>query len=139
MAEYNVSWCRIWCGHAFERVALQHIGQIKAKLGISGVITRVYGWRCRPSDDNDTGTQIDLVIDRDDRVTNLCEVKYRKGEFAIDDKYDMQLQSRRETFIEETGTTNAVHLTMITVNGVRRNANWNDVQSEVTLDDLFRD
>ena len=129
----------IWCGHAFERVALQHIGQIMAKLGISGVITRVYGWRCRPADDNDSGTQIDLVIDRDDRVTNLCEVKYRKGEFAIDDKYDMQLQSRRETFIEETGTTNAVHLTMITVNGVRRNANWNDVQSEVTLDDLFRD
>ena len=59
--------------------------------------------------------------------------------FAIDEKYDLQLQTRRETFIEETGTTNAVHLTMITVNGVRRNSYWNDIQSEVTLDDLFRD
>ena len=131
---------RIWCGHAFERVALQHIGQIKAKLGISGVITRVYGWRCRAGDeDGDSGAQIDLVIERDDRVTNLCEIKYRKGEFAIDDKYDMVLQSRRETFIDETRTANAVHLTMITVNGVRRNANWHDIQSEVTLDDLFRE
>ena len=130
---------RIWCGHAFERVALLHIDQIKAKLGISGVITRVYGWRCRASDTSGSGAQIDLVIDRDDRVTNLCEVKYRKGEFTIDDQYDMQLQSRRETFIEETGTTNAVHLTMITANGVQRNANWNDIQSEVTLDDLFRE
>ena len=128
---------RIWCGHAFERVALQHIGQIKAKLGILGVITRVFGWRYRAADDGDSGTQIDLVIDRDDRVTNLCEVKYRKGEFAIDEKYDLQLQTRRETFIEETGTANAVHLTMITVNGVRRNSYWNDIQSEVTLDDLF--
>ena len=72
-------------------------------------------------------------------MTNLCEVKYRKGEFAIDEKYDLQLQTRRETFIEETGTPNAVHLTMITVNGVRRNSYWNDIQSEVTLDDLFRD
>ena len=40
---------------------------------------------------------------------------------------------------EETGTANAIHLTMITVNGVHRNSYWNDVQSEVTLDDLFRD
>ena len=130
---------RIWCGHAFERVALQHIDQIKAKLGVSGVITRVFGWRYNAADDGDAGTQIDLVIDRDDRVTNLCEVKYRKGEFAIDDKYDLHLQSRRETFIEETGTSNAVHLTMITVNGVRRNSYWNDIQSEVTLDDLYRE
>lgn len=130
---------RIWCGHAFERVALQHVDQIKAKLGVSGVITRVFGWRYRAVDDVDVGAQIDLVIDRDDRVTNLCEVKYRKGEFAIDDKYDLHLHSRRETFIEETGTSNAVHLTMITVNGVRRNSYWNDIQSEVTLDDLFRE
>ena len=102
---------RIWCGHAFERVALQHIDQIKAKLGISGVITRVFGWRYRAADDGD----------------------------SIDEKYDLQLQTRRETFIAETGTANAVHLTMITVNGVRRNSYWNDIQSEVTLDDLFRD
>ena len=130
---------RIWCGHAFERVALQHIDQIKAKMGISGVITRVYGWRCRTGDEGDSGAQVDLVIDRDDRVTNLCEIKYRKGEFAIDDKYDLQLQSRREAFIEKTGTSNAVHLTMITVNGVLHNANWHDIQSEITLNDLFKE
>ena len=130
---------RIWCGHAFERVALQHIDQIKVKLGISGVITRVYGWRCGAGEDYESGAQIDLVIDRDDRVTNLCEVKYRKGEFVIDDKYDLLLQSRREMFIDETRTASAVHLTMITVNGVRRNANWHDIQSEVTLDDLIKE
>ena len=79
------------------------------------------------------------MIDRDDRVTNLCEIKYRKGEFTIDDKYDVQLQTRREAFIERTGTSNAVHLTMIAVNGVLRNAYWHDIQSEVTLDDLFRE
>ena len=63
---------RIWCGHAFERVALQHVDQIKSKLGVSGVITGVFGWRHRAADDSDAGAQIDLVIDRDDRVTNLC-------------------------------------------------------------------
>ena len=38
---------RIWCGLAFERVALQHLEAIKRKLGISGVVTRTYGWRFR--------------------------------------------------------------------------------------------
>lgn len=37
--EYNT-----WCGLAFERVCLQHIEQIKAKLGIQGIISTVYSW-----------------------------------------------------------------------------------------------
>jgi hypothetical protein len=28
---------------------------------------------------------------------------------------------------------------MVTANGVRHNAAWNDIQSEVTLEDLFKD
>lgn len=35
--EYNT-----WCDLAFERVCLQHVEQIKVKLGIQGVITTVY-------------------------------------------------------------------------------------------------
>ena len=50
----------------------------------------------------------------------------------------MKLQTRRERYIEETGTRDAVHLTMITTNGIARNAHRSDIQSEVTLDDLFR-
>ena len=33
-----------WKGHAFERVCLQHVPQIKAALGISGVQTNVCSW-----------------------------------------------------------------------------------------------
>lgn len=43
---------RVWCGLAFERVALQHIDAIKMKLGISGVVTRIYGWRFRADGDD---------------------------------------------------------------------------------------
>ena len=127
---------RIWCGLAFERVALQHIAQIKRKLGIAGVITRLYAWRHR-DDDGDGGVQIDLVMERDDRVTNLCEVKYTASPFEISDEYDARLRRKREVYVRETGTRNAIHLTMISANGIKRNANWNDIQSEVTLDDLF--
>ena len=129
---------RSWCGFAYERVALLHVEEIKRALGISGVVTRVYGWNYEAESEDDEGGQIDLVIERDDRVTNLCEVKFRKGLFAIDDDYALKLQTRRERYIEETGTGDAVHLTMITTEGIVRNAHRNDVQSEVILDDLFR-
>ena len=130
---------RIWCGLAFERVALQHEDQIKRKLGISGVITRTYGWRYVAGGEGGEGAQVDLVLDRNDRVVNLCEVKYRRGEepYAISDEENRILLNKREAYIRETGTSSAVHLTMVTVNGVKHNAAWNDIQSEVTLDDLF--
>ena len=132
---------RIWCGLAFERVALQHEEQIKRKLGISGVVTRTYGWRYAADGKDESGAQVDLVLDRNDRVVNICEVKYRRGEelYVISDEENRDLVNKREAYIRDTGTTSAVHLTMITVNGVRHNAAWNDIQSEVTLDDLFKE
>jgi len=127
----------VWRGLAFERVALQHIAQIKRKLGISGVITRQYAWRHFADDEGDAGAQIDLVIERNDAVTNLCEMKCTAEPFEITDGYDARLRARRETFLSETGTRNAVHLTIVSASGLKRNANAFDIQSVVTLDDLF--
>lgn len=137
----NTQPVRIWCGLAFERVVLQHEEQIKRKLGISGVVTRTYGWRHASASEGDEGAQVDLVLDRDDRVVNICEVKYRRDEepYALSDEEDRNLLNKREIYARETGTSSAIHLTMVTVNGLRHNTAWNDVQSEVTLDDLFKD
>jgi hypothetical protein len=56
-----------WNGYAFEQVCLAHIPQIKTKLGISGVLTNTSTWR---SSDFEPGAQIDLVIERSDRIIN---------------------------------------------------------------------
>ena len=129
--EYNT-----WCGLAFERVCLQHVEQIKAKLGIQGVITTVYSWSVTGSKEK-PGAQIDLLIDRNDDVINLCEIKYSKAPFQITNTIDASLQNKRERFIQETGTEKAVHLTMITTMGLSDNPYAWDVQSVVTMDDLF--
>ena len=129
---------RVWCGLAFERVALQHIDAIKRKLGISGVVTRTYGWRFRDDGKSGEGAQIDLVIERDDKVVNLCEMKYTAGPFTITDAYDRRLKIKREVYEEQTGTKHAIHLTMVSAHGLKSNANASDVQSIVTLDDLFK-
>jgi len=125
---------RAWSGYAFEQVCLAHLPQIKQKLGISGVQTKAYSWI---SNDNENGAQIDLVIERNDRVINLCEMKYANDEFTIDKKQDENLRQKRATFREETKTRKTLHLTMITTYGIKRNQYWGNIQSEVTINDLF--
>ena len=124
---------RVWEGLAFERVVLQHIIQVKKALEIGGVLTNVYSWRYQ----GEEGAQVDLVIDRRDDVINLCEIKFSGGEYLIDKAYSKELKQKRDVFREQTKTRKAVHLTMITTEGVKRNVYYNDIQSEVTLDQLF--
>lgn len=126
-----------WRGLAFERVCLLHMSQIKRALGISGVLTCVYSWRHVADGNYNRGAQIDLLIERADRIINVCEIKYAHGEFTIDKEYDRKLRNKIGTFCGVTKTKNAVHVTMITANGLAHNGYWGIVQSEVTLDDLF--
>lgn len=126
-----------WAGLAFERLCLWHIPQIKTALGISGVSTECSVYQ-RVAEGENKGVQIDLVIDRKDGIINLCEMKYSNSEYAITQDYDAWLRERREIFKEQTKTKKSVHITFVTSFGVRHNAYWNTIQSEVKLDDLFK-
>jgi AAA+ ATPase superfamily predicted ATPase len=125
---------RAWSGYAFEQVCLAHLPQIKHKLGIAGVLTKTASWR---SNDKKNAAQIDLLIERNDKVINLCEIKYAVDEFVIDKQYDEILRKKRAAFKEETKTTKTIHITMITTNGVRHNQYWGHINSEITMNDLF--
>lgn len=119
-----------WRGFAYENVCSSHIREIKHALGISGVHTETYSWKGKES-------QIDLVIDRDDRLINLCECKYTVQEFTIDKEYDSKLRSRQADFIVETGTKKSTIMTFVTPFGLRRNEYSGRIPSVITSDDLF--
>jgi len=120
-----------WAGLAFERLCLQHVEQIKDALGIRGVLTNVHSWR-------NPNAQVDLLIDRRDGIINLCEMKYWSGAYVMTADDDRSLASKKAEFKQTTRTRKAVHLTMVTSFGVKPNAYSYNVQSFVTLDDLFR-
>lgn len=126
-----------WAGLAFERVCMQHVGQIKYKLGISGVLTNVYSWSVKEDPVYGAGAQIDMLIDRADNVVNVCEIKFSKDKYVIDKAYSQNLAHKVQRLLQTTKTRKALHLTMITVNGVAHNEYWGEVQSEVTAEDLF--
>lgn len=129
---------RTWCGYSFEQLCLHHLPQIKAALGIGGVQSDVCSWFCLANDEH-PGGQVDLVIDRRDQVINLCEMKYSLGEYEITGKYEKTLLERRELFRATTKTRKALHLTLVTTYGLKNNQHSGSIQSQVVLDDLFRD
>jgi hypothetical protein len=123
-----------WCGYAFERLCMAHVGQIKQRLGISGVIANVYAFH---SAQKKGGAQIDMVIDRRDDTVNLCECKYANKPYALTENDAVDLERKKDVFLRETGTKKSIHITMITASGLVQNPYRNDIQAEITLDDLF--
>ena len=49
----------------------------------------------------------------------------------------MNLQNKLEAYQELSKDKRTLHLVMVTTNGVAHNNNYNLVQNEVTMDDLF--
>ena len=125
-----------WSGLAFEMLCLDHIRQIKKKLEIGGVVSEQSSWFKR-GDKTEKGAQIDLLIERKDRVINICEVKYCNDAFLIDKDYDEELRHKVETFREASGTKYNLMLTMITTYGIKKNMYSGTIRREVVMDDLF--
>lgn len=125
-----------WQGFSFETICLSHLDQIKSKLGIGGIATTASSWR-KMGGEKDKGTQIDLVIDRADRVINLCEMKFSSSPYSITKEYEQTLRNRMALFKAETKTTKSLATTLVTTFGVIHGVHSGIVQSEVLLDDLF--
>lgn len=127
---------RSWEGLTFEQICKDHIQQIKNKIGIAGVMTEISSWSKQGNDEED-GVQIDLLIDRRDRVINLCEIQFSGAQFEIKKEYDIKLKNKVEVFRETTKTNKTIQMTMITTYGIKKNMYSNYVGKEITLDDLF--
>lgn len=128
---------RAWSGRAFELLCLWHVPQILRALGVWGVSVSAQSWRSRSA--SVPGVQIDLVLDRADNVVNLCEMKWvgSGAAYTIDKAYSEDLMRKAEVFAAETGTTKALHTTLVTPGGLSRNQYSGIVQSVVTAEDLF--
>lgn len=126
-----------WNGLSFERVCLLHLDAIRRALGISGQVTSAYAWRAKSDSQDVRGAQIDLVIERSDKVINLCEMKYCDSPYEVDKDEAERLRNRRAAFVRETGTSCACRITLISPYGLKRNLHSGVVDNVVTLSDLF--
>jgi len=137
LRQYGKPSYKSWSGFAFESVCQKHVLQIRRRLGIEGVLTHTATWR-HVSGKGALGAQIDLLLDRDDRCINICEMKFSGEIFVIDKKYAGELDMKVNVFRAETGTKKTLFPTMITTYGTRKNEYYLGlIQSEIVMEDLF--
>ncbi|MBU3659751.1 MAG: ATP-binding protein [Flavobacteriales bacterium] len=124
-----------WAGFTFETICLKHIEQIKEGLKIAGIYTTAGNWLERNSEN---GVQIDLLIDRDDNVINLCEIKFYDSLFTLNKKYASELMHKEAVFRDASQTKKSIFLTLITVHGIVENEYSRQlIQNNLTLEHLF--
>lgn len=127
-----------WGGTAFEEVCMLHTAQIRRALGLAVVMTETSAFTLR-ADEHHDGTQCDMIIRRADRVVNLCEMKFCMQQYIINKEEDLKLRNRLGVVREYIRKTENLQLTFISTYGVKENLYSSIVQSQVTLDDLFKD
>lgn len=126
-----------WSGYAFESLSLKHIQQIKKGLDIGGIYTEASSFIFQGNDAL-PGVQIDLLIDRNDQVINLCEMKFQRTTFNISKAYAEQLRKKIMVFSEVSKTKKQLFLTMITSFGTETNKYSQElVDNDLTMDVLF--
>lgn len=125
-------------GLSFELICLEHTDQIKFALGIPGVVSKECSWICYPNDEEGiAGHQIDLLIDRNDGIINMCEMKYSLSPYSVTHSEEKDYRQRISDFNKVTKNTKPIIFTMITPFGVNRNANAGIIAKTITLEDLM--
>ena len=129
----NTPVLNTWQGLSFEHICLAHIRQIRHVLGLDRIAVEYYSWRSKQA----PHAQVDMIIERADRLINLCEIKYTMVEYLITASEDMKFRNRISTFIRESKTKFSVIPTWITPYGLSQNEYSANVTYQVTMDDLF--
>lgn len=127
-----------WMGVSFEMVCLKHYKNIKEALGLKVVSTDISTWHTNANEKEGTpGAQIDMILDRADRLIHLCEIKFSTDKYVISRDYEDKLRQRMGIFRKLTKNKKSIVNTFITTYGVVNAKNRSIVHSEVTMDDLF--
>jgi uncharacterized protein len=143
MAEGEGAWLgqldspkwQAWSGYAFEYLCRYHVKNIKKHLQIGGVYAEISTWR---SQAKSGGAQIDMLIDRKDKVINICEMKFSTKPFTITKAYADNLRNKMMVFRTETDTNKTLFLTIIAANGLAENQYSQQlVQDALDMNALF--
>jgi uncharacterized protein len=129
------SWLS-WAGLAFELICFNHLEQITHALKLQAISCHASPWRY---EGDNQGAQIDLIIERADRVIHLCEMKFSKAVFVLSKTEALSLRNKIEQLKNQLPAKNkAIFPTFITTFGLKNNEYVQElVQNELTMEDLF--
>lgn len=141
----KVSWLNLratpgwksWAGYTFETICMKHIDQIRATLGLEGLVN-AYTWKYAGKKD-EKGAQIDLLFDRPDDSITICEIKYTDEPFKMDKEYNKNIQNKIDVYRKITKTKKQIFLAFIAAAGIKNTVYSEEYVSQViTLNELFK-
>jgi len=126
-----------WSGYAFESICLKHLPQIKKAMNIGGVYSLASTFY-KKGTKKEKGVQIDLVLDRNDHVVNLFEIKFYKEAMHLSKSYAISLKEKMTAFKKATKTRKQLFWVVISTFGLKHNENsLGLIDTVLEIDDLF--
>ena len=126
-----------WRGLAFEDVCMVHTDQIRHALGIQGVQADFSPWHYVSDEKGKNGAQIDLLINRSDRIVDICEMKFCVSDYRIDKQADANLRNKIQVVLDKVRGRRAIHPVIVTTYGLAKNEYSSKIQNVITMDKLF--
>jgi predicted AAA+ superfamily ATPase len=128
-----------WSGYAFENLCYTHLEDIRKALGINNIKIQVGHWSYHEKNNpNKKGAEIDLVLDRDDDVISLCEIKFHDKKITFSKELSEKINYKRKIFLEKTRTRKTALNVLICKNGVIENEYIKStIQNIVNFEKLF--
>lgn len=130
----------IWQGFAFEMVMISNIELYLKARGLSSGVKSIGYWDYTTQSEDESGAQIDILIEYIGNTYDIVECKYYNDEFIIDKAYAKNIQNKKEMFIKY-GIKNKkfdLKVVMLTTYGTKINQYYNQVPiaKDVKLGDL---
>lgn len=126
-----------WCGYAFESICLKHIHQIRKALGITGIYSEASTFY-QKGRDSTKGVQIDLLLNRNDNVINLFEIKFYAEPYVFTPQQADNLRQKAMLFKHYTQSKKQVFLSFISTYGISENENsLGLLDNSISLNHLF--
>ena len=130
---------KIWSGYAFENICLRHIAQIKKALNLDAIYSETSTYRSSSSKKT-KATQIDILIDRNDQVINLLELKFYNKDFVMTKSYADELRNKMTVFQKNTNTRKQLFWSLMTTFGIEHNEHSRSIiNNTLTMDVLFEE
>ena len=79
-----------------------------------------------------------MVIVRNDRIINLCEMKYSINEYSYTGKDDESLRNKIVSLKSASKTKHSIHPVLVTTYGLKDGTYSGRIQAVITANDLFR-
>ena len=109
-----------WADYAFKNTCLQHLTQIKKAMSLEGIYAPSSTF-IQKGNDEEKGAQIDLVLDRNDQIINLFDIKFYNTEFTLSEADAKALRQQMWTFKEKTKTKKHLMIVLLTTFGMEHN------------------